>query len=192
MDLVTTLLTATGSAGATYVVSRARRQRARRRALRKRIDACEVGLPLDTRHLSPRLAALTVGARTTRLVLETPLYRFDERLVAETPWRTRERLVAYDIALADARLALWTWLRTLQTLDGGEIALLRQLALDPRPLWSVIYAPGVFDRTSDAFDESLVPAVPDLERVTRGLCAAMDGLRRFEIALLSHRPDPYR
>jgi hypothetical protein len=192
LDLVTTLLTATTSAGATYVVAKARRRRARRSAMRRRVDASSVELPLDTRHLSPRLADLTTGARTTRLMLETPLHRFDEGLLRETPWRMRERLTGYDIALADARLALWQWLRTLHLLDEAERALLRTLGLDPRPLWLAIYRPGVFDRTPDPFDESLYPVVPDLELVTRELCAAMDGLRSFEVALLSHRPDPYR
>jgi hypothetical protein len=191
LDLVTTLLTATTSAGATYVVARARRKRARRMAMRRRLEAAS-DLPLDTGHLSPRLAELTVGARTTRLMLETPLHRFEEGFVQQTPWRMRERLAGYDIALADARLALWQWLCALRVLDEAERALLRTLGLDPRPLWTAIYRPGVFDRTSEPFDEALYPVAPDLETVAAGLCAAMDGLRSFEVALLSHRPNPYR
>jgi hypothetical protein len=191
LDLVTALLTATTSAGATYVVAKARRQRARRSAVRRRLGA-SVDLPLDTRHLSPRLAELTMSARTARLMLETPLVRFEEGLVRDTPWRMRERLMGYDSALADARLALWQWLLALQMLDEAERTLLRRLGLDPRPLWVAIYRPGVFDRTPDPFDESLYPVEPDLELVTQELCAAMDRLRSFEVALLSHRPDPYR
>ena len=160
--------------------------------MQRRIEAASVDLPLDTRHLTPRLASLTVSARTTRLLLETPLHRFDETLVRETPWRLRERLTSYDLALADARLALWQWLLALRRLDEAERALLRSLGLDPRPLWATIYRPGVFDRSADPFDESLYPEAPDLELVTRELCAAMHGLRSFEVALLSHRPDPYR
>lgn len=193
MDLVTTLIaTTTTTAGATYVAAKVRRRRARQRRIARRIAAVDVPLPLETRHLSPGLARIAMGARTARLCLETPLYRFQDALVSDGPWRVRERLGEYDLALGEARMHLWQWLKAIGQLPPNDIALLRRLELDPRPLRSVIYKPGVFDRTPDIFDASLFPETPDLELVADELCAAMEDLRRFEVALLSHRPDPYR
>ncbi len=192
MDLVITLLTTTTGAGATYLLERARRDHRRRQALARRLAQTDVHLPLDVEHLSPNLAALTVGARTVRLVLQTPLARLQRSGVRELPWRMRERLADYDNALADARRALWHWLCSFRRLDAGEQSLLRHLGLDPRPLRSVMWQPGVFDRTDDVWDASIFPEVPDGHRVTEALMQAIADLRRFEVALLSCRSTPYR
>lgn len=192
VDLLTTLITTGAGAGATYVVTRVRRHRQRRIALASRIGSTDVELPLDTRHLTPRLGALAVGARTVRLVLETPLRRFDDAVLQESPWRLRERLGEYDLALGDARLVLWQWLRSLARLDGAEIEVLRQLGLDPRPLRALIYKPGIFDRAEQGIEDSIFPSMPDFELVLAEIGRAMDTLRRFEVALLSHRGSPYR
>ena len=44
----------------------------------------------------------------------------------------------------------------------------------------------------DPFAEPLFPSLPDLDLVVDELCYAIEQLRRFEVALLSHRSDPYR
>ena len=193
MDLVTTLLAATTtSAGAGVLVTRGRRKRAHRRAVARRVAASDVALPLETSHLSPALAGVTVGARVVRLSLQTPLRRMQDVSGHEASWRLRERLSEYDLALADARLALYQWLGSLGRLQTEELGVLRTLALDPRPLRSIMYKPGVFDRSEDAFDEALFPVMPDPELVVRELGDAMDHLRRFEVGLLGYRGDPYR
>jgi hypothetical protein len=192
VDLITTLLTTTG-AGAAYVVARHRHHRARRRALESRLTQLEVGLPLDVNHLSPALGRLAASARLARHRLETPLFRTQQVLGQQLSWWSlRERLDEYDLALADARLAVWEWLVQIARLDGTDVALLRRLSLDPRPLRSLIYAPGVFDRTQDVFEGVLFGSRPDPATVEAALCEAMDMLRQFEVALLSHRPTPYR
>lgn len=192
MDLLTTLLTTT-SAGAAYVVARHRHQRARRRQLETRLTQLDVELPLDVGHLSPALGSLAAAARLARRRLETPLYRTQVAIGRELAWWSpRERVDEYDLALADARLAVWEWLVLIGRLGAAEIALLRQLELDPRPLRSLMYAPGVFERTHDVFEGPLLRARPDPCTVEAALYEAMDMLRKFEVALLSHRPTPYR
>jgi hypothetical protein len=186
------LLTTTTGAGATYVLCRRWRRRGRQRALASRLAKYDVEQPLDTRHLSPGLAALAVGARTLRLVLETPLSRAFEASREVSPLRLAESMAEYDLSLADARHELWRWLLGIGHLRAADFALLRALQLDPRPLRTLIFKPGVFDRGDDVFAEPIFPAPPDLDLVVEELCAAIEHLRRFEVALLSHRRDPYR
>lgn len=154
----------------------------RRRAILSRLEQLEVALPLEVDHLPPRLQALALGARATRRVLETPL----SRVLRSTPGRYGD----FDLAVTEARRTLWEWMCGLKSLDAADYAILRELRLDPRPLRGLLYAPGVFERGDDVFATAL-PA-PDVERVTESLCTAIEHLRRFEVALLSYRPDPYR
>lgn len=192
MELLTTLLTTTTGVGATWVIARRLRRRTRQRALARRLRDYEVALPLDTSHLSPGLASLASGARTLRLVLETPLSRAFQAARETNALRIGDSLAEYDNALADARLGLWHWLVGVGRLTASEFALLRQLRLDPRPLRTLLYEPGVFDRGDAPFEAPLFPALPDLEQVVDALCRAIEHLRRFEVALLSYRADPYR
>lgn len=178
--------------GMTVTARRARQARARRRRTRQRLEQIHVDLPLDVRHLTPSLGRLTVQARVVRLVLETPLQRFLDTPLRETPWGRRERCDDYDLAVVEARRALWEWLLAVDRLDRSDRALLQQLGLGVRRLRVLLRQPGVFERTDDVFEETLVPVAPDPELVTSVLCDAMGDLRRFEVALLSHRPDPYR
>ncbi len=180
--------------GLSVAAQRTRRARARRSALARRLEQIHVDLPLDVRHLTPSLGRLAVQARVVRLVLETPLHRFLDTPLRESPWGRRERCDDYDLAIVEARRVLWEWLGSVEQLDAADRSLLLQLdlAFGVRRLWSMIGRPGVFERTNDVFEETLYPAAPDPELVTRTLCQAMVDLRRFEVALLSHRPDPYR
>jgi hypothetical protein len=188
-----TLLVATASAaGVTVATQRTRRVRARRRALARRLEQLHVDLPLDVRHLTPGLGRVAVGARMVRLVLETPLHRFIETPLRETPWGRRERCDDYDLAVGEARRALWEWLRAVDRLGSPDRAVLGQLGLEVGRLWAVLRQPGVFERSDDVWEDVLYPAAPDPDHVTRMLCQAMVVLRGFEVALLSHRSDPYR
>ena len=154
----------------------------RRRAIHARLERLEVALPLHVEHLPPRLQTLALGAQATRRVLETPL----SRVLRTTPGRYGD----FDLAVTDARRTLWEWMCGLKHLGAADYAILRELRLDPRPLRGLLYAPGVFERGEDVFATALPP--PDVERVAESLCAAIEHLRRFEVALLSYRPDPYR
>lgn len=192
VELWTLIIATVSGTGVTVAAHRARRARARRLDLRRRLEQIHVDLPLDVRHLTPDLGRLTIQARVVRLILETPLHRVFESLMQETPWGRRERCDDYDLAVVEARRALWEWLRAVEQLGGADRALLAQLGLGVQRLRAVMRRPGVFERTDDVFEETLYPAAPDPELVTAALCQAMADLRGFEVALLSHRPDPYR
>lgn len=192
VDLGTMVIATVCGSWLTVSAARSRRARARRQRTRRRLEQLHVDLPLDVRHLTPSLGKLAVQARVVRLVLETPLQRFLDTPLRETPWGRRERCDDYDLAVVEARRALWEWLGAVDRLDRGDQALLQQLGLGVRRLRVTLRQPGVFERTDDVFEETLVPVAPDPELVTSVLCEAMVDLRRFEVALLLHRPDPYR
>lgn len=192
MELWSFLFATACGTGVTVATQRARRARARRLALLRRLEQIQVDLPLDVRHLTPALGQLAIQARVVRLVLETPVVRVLRGPFRETPWGRRERCDDYDLAVVEARRALWEWLGTVERLSGSDRALLRQLGLNVQRLRALMRQPGVFERTLDVFEETLYPTAPDPERVTALLCQAMVDLRGFEVALLSHRPDPYR
>lgn len=167
---------------ASWVVVRGTQRVIRRRALQSRLEQLEVSLPLHVDHLPPRLQQLALGARATRRVLETPLCR--------VLGGGAGRYADFDTAICDGRRVLWEWICGLKGLAAADYAILRELRLDPRPLRSLLYAPGVFERGNNVF-ATTVPA-PDVEQVVESLCGAIEHLRRFEVALLSYRPDPYR
>lgn len=192
MDPWTLLVATASAAGVTVATQRVRRAHARRQALQRRLEQIHVDLPLDVRHLPPELGAVAIGARMVRLQLETPLHRFLDTPLRETPWGRRERCDDYDLAVGEARRALWEWLRAVERLGSPDRAFLCQLGLEVRGLRALLRQPGVFERTDDVWEHVLYPAAPDPEHVTRMLCQAMVDLRGFEVALLSHRPDPYR
>lgn len=170
---------------------------ARRPAMRRRrraIDAALAGLPGDTDGATggnPVLGRLIDGARMTRWALAGPLQQLRERPSLGW-WTSRAEADAYDLAIADARRALWEWLLTLRRLPPVERAALVGLGLDARPLWGLVFAPGVFERTGAPFDETMLPVAPDAERVLAALGAAMADLQRFELAAASLEASPYR
>jgi hypothetical protein len=173
---------------------RERTQRRRRRALRRTLAAQDSERPLSIDHLSPALARIAWATRLVRLELETPLLRLAgaQPRLHELPWRRRERLRDYDVALVDARRALWDWLGLLAALGTGDKLRLGALGLDPRPLRSLVFAPGVLERTDHPFDDALFPVAPDTDGVIAALGQALQDLRRFELVLSSPHEDPYR
>jgi hypothetical protein len=145
-------------------------------------------------HLPPALARVAAATRIVRLQLETPLQRLadSEARLSDMPWRRRERLRDYDVALVEARRALWEWLGQLAALGTADKILLGALGLDPRPLRSLVFAPGVLERTAHPFDDAWFPVAPDADCVIAALGQALHHLRRFELALASLAEDPYR
>jgi hypothetical protein len=158
------------------------------------LAAFDRDVPPALEHLPPALARVAVATRLARLQLETPLARLAdaETRVHELPWRRRERLLDYDVALTDARRALWEWLALLAALGTDDKILLGALGLDPRPLRSLVFAPGVLERTAHPFDDSWFPTEPDADAVIAALGRALFDLQRFELVLASLREDPYR
>ena len=143
-------------------------------------------------HLSPSLAHLAAQARMVRLMLATPLRRGEAPLLRETPWGRRARCDEYDLALGDARRALWEWLLLFRRLGERDCHVLAGLGVSVAPFYSALLRPGVFDRSADPWEQTLYPEAPDVERVFAALRRTMHDLRCFEAALLTAVHDPYR
>jgi hypothetical protein len=165
-----------------------RRRRARDRELR----ALEEPTEGSAAHLSPTLAHLAHQARVVRLMLATPLQRYPPPVLRDTPWGRRARCDQYDLALGDARRALWEWLLLFRRLPERDRHVLTDLGVSTAPFYAALFKPGVFDRSADPWDEALYPAAPDLDRVYAELRRTMHDLRSFESTLLSAMQDPYR
>jgi hypothetical protein len=193
--MLTALLTTLTLSGAvsTAVAARwvvvHRRRRARAAELEALSDDPPVG---SAAHLSPSLAHLAAQARVVRLMLATPLQRCEPPVLHETPWARRARCGQYDLALGDARRALWEWLLLFRRLGERDRHVLCGLGVSVAPFYGALFRPGVFDRSADPWEEGLYPEAPDLDRVFVALRRTMHDLRCFEVTLLSAVHDPYR
>ena len=138
------------------------------------------------------LAHVVAQARVVRLMLATPLERGEPPLLHETPWGRRARCDQYDLALCDARRALWEWLLLFRRLGERDRHFLLALGVSVAPFYDTLFRPGVFDRSQDPWEETLYPEAPDHARVYGALRRTMHDLRCFELALLGAVHDPYR
>ncbi len=192
MTALLSTLTLTGAVSAA-VVTRCwvvhRRRVARDHELRALSEEAPVG---NAAHLSPRLAELAGQARVVRLLLATPLHRYQRPALHETPWGRRARCDQYDRALGDARRALWDWLLLFRGLGERDRHVLGGLGVSLAPFYGALFKPGVFDRSADPWEETLYPEAPDFDLVYTELRRTMHDLRCFEAALLSAVHDPYR
>lgn len=177
----------TAIAARCYVVHR--RRAARAAELAALSEDAPVG---SAAHLSPSLAHVASQARMVRLMLATPLRRGEAPLLRETPWGRRARCDEYDLALGDARRALWEWLLLFRRLGERDCHVLTMLGVSVAPFYSALLRPGVFDRSADPWEQTLYPEAPDVERVFAALRRTMHDLRCFEAALLTAVHDPYR
>ncbi len=192
-EVDTTSELALSAALASGVAIRWWRRRQRRRSWEREIQALDdESCTTPPEHLSPALVSLARHTRTVRLQLETPLRRYSEPLLSDTPWSRRRRCSETDLALCEARLALWEWLRSFRALAQSDLEVLRALGLSLRPFRGVLFRTGIFDRTTDPWEQNLFPAAPNGERIFGELCRAMHELYRFERALHGQRVDPYR
>jgi len=151
----------------------------RARVLARSADAWD-DPPVARAGLSPRFRALLEDASVLRRVLETPVARL------------RAPLGDYDVALVDARMALWSFVRSIDALSTTERAWLAALGLRADHLRATLFAPGVLERTADPYGDGLLSDRPDRPRVARALGDTIAGLRSFEGALAAWRPSPYR
>lgn len=168
------------------------RRRQRRRSWEDELAILEGAAPISAAHLSPALARLAESTRMVRLELATPLRRYDEPLVSDTPWGRRRRCLEYDLALINARRALWEWLASFRSLAAADLEVLTALGLSLRPFRGLLFRTGIFERTGDPFEQTLYPAAPEPGQASLELFRAMRELDKFERALLGHRSDPYR
>jgi len=168
------------------------RRRQRRLSWERELTALDAEDSIIPEHLSPALADLARQTHMVRLRLETPLRRYSEPLVSDTPWSRRRRCAEFDSAITEARLALWEWLSSFRALTPGDLTLLDDLGLSLRPFRGMLFRTGIFDRTIDPWEQGLYPTAPDAEHVFTELCRAMHELHRFERLLLGQRVDPYR
>lgn len=180
------------AAVASTVAIRWWRRRQRRRRWADQLALLEEGAPHGDALLSPALSRLADHAGLVRLQLATPLRRFDEPLVSDTPWGRRRRCLEYDLALINARRALWEWLASFRSLAAADLEVLTALGLSLRPFRGLLFRPGIFERSDDPFEQGLYPAAPDPNEASAELFRAMRELDRFERALRGHRSDPYR
>ena len=141
-------------------------------------------------HLSPGLRRVARGAHTLGLILDQPIRRAPDPLMAELPWVRRAHCDDYDLAITAVRRALWDWLKDVEGLDEPERRHLGQLGLSPRPFRRLLYAS--LDRTDDPWEEVVWAKTPNFERVSRELSQVREELRRFEHALLGPAQTPYR
>ena len=143
-------------------------------------------------HLGPALAHVVAQARVVRLMLATPLQRALQPLLHETPWGRRARCDQYDLALCDARRALWEWLLLFRRLGERDRHLLLTLGVSVAPFYDVLLRPGVFDRSDDPWEQTLYAEAPDPDRVFAALRRTIHDLRGFETLLLRAETHPYR
>jgi hypothetical protein len=111
-------------------------------------------------------------------------------LLRETPWGRRARCDEYDLALGDARRALWEWLLLFRRLGERDCHVLTMLGVSVAPFYSALLRPGVFDRSADLWEQTLYPEAPDIERVFAALRRTMHDLRCFEVDAADGRARP--
>ena len=192
--MLTALLTTLTLSGAVSTAVAARWVVVQRRRKRRAAEllALNDDTPTSTVHLGPALAHVVAQARVVRLMLATPLERGEPPLLHETPWGRRARCDQYDLALCDARRALWEWLLLFRRLGERDRHFLLALGVSVAPFYDTLFRPGVFDRSQDPWEETLYPEAPDHARVYGALRRTMHDLRCFELALLGAVHDPYR
>lgn len=147
----------------------------------------ELALP---KHLSPGLRRVAHGAHTLGLILDEPIRRAPDPLMAELPWVRRAHCDEYDLAMTDIRRAVWEWLKEVERLSEPERRRLGELGLSPRPFRRLLYAS--LDRTDDPWEEVVWAKTPNFERIAAELAQVRTELQRFQSALLGPQVAPYR
>lgn len=165
-----------------------RRQR-RESAIRRELAEANSDALAIPDHLSPTLAALAAHTHRLRLELEAPVLRVRMPLVTETPWARRQRCDEYDAALYEVRRAIWEWLSSMRGLGSEDRRMLGELGLSVVPFRRLLFG---CDRTDDVWEQVVWAAAPDLEHTWTELRRTILELKRFELALTSAPPDPYR
>lgn len=167
----------------------ARRQHANvRRELRALASAGEAtALALD--HLSPNLARMVEDTRLLRIALVEPVQAArawhaadGNRLLAHVDvgdGSDLDRLDEVDVALVNARRAVWDWVAAVESLPDSDQQFLATHGLTTGIARGVLTEKNGFQRTSgrprqelERIEKLLLPLVASLERFEQGLAAA--------------------
>lgn len=160
-----------------------RRQRANLdRELRALAEMPEPPGPLG-QHLTPALARLFEETRLLRTVLEEPLQAVRAWQAADgRPWLARvdvgdgsdlDRLEEVDVALVNARRAVWDWLSAVEELPEADRETLAGLGLSSGTVRATLEERDAFRRTSAV-------ALKESARIERMVTHLRAGLERFE------------
>lgn len=171
----------------------ARRQQSN---LRRALAAAAEEEPVDPyTHLSPGLARLVVDTRVLRSVLEEPLQaaqawcRADANpILSKVDFGDGSDLDCcddFDVALVNARQAVWDWVSAVAALPEGDRERLVELGLSDREARSLLAERDAFRRTSRTPKTEL----SRIEAQMRPLMAALD---YFEAGLARSRSAIYR
>jgi hypothetical protein len=165
------------------------RQHANVRREMKALSASEshAGSSLD--HLSPSLVRMVQDTRLLRVALAEPVQAVrswhaadGNRILAHVDvgdGSDLDRLDEVDVALVNARRAVWDWIATVEALPENDQQFLASLGLTTGIARGVLTQKDAFRRTSgrarqevDRVEQLLLPLIASLERFETGLAAA--------------------
>ncbi|TPV96504.1 MAG: hypothetical protein B7733_04445 [Myxococcales bacterium FL481] len=178
------------SAAPVWVAYRWWSRRRRRNQIERDLDAVTRTAVETPKHLDPSLARVASEARMLSTLLENPVRRTVPPLLHESPWRRRERCDEYDLALGDARRALWEWVENVRHLPADERQYLIDMGLSLQPFVAFLFMTA--DRTGDVWEQVLYPRAPRLDDIHRELITAIRELDRFARVLCTAPANPYR
>lgn len=163
----------------------ARRQSRNLRRELRALGEGEAPPPID--HLSPTLARMVEETRMVRIALAEPLQAVRAWHAADaSPILARvdvgdgsdlDRCDELDVALVNARRAVWDWVRTVERLPEADQSQLESLGLSTGIARGLLEQRSAFQRTSRAPKR-------ELERIEQQLRPLLVSLERFEAALL--------
>ena len=163
--------------------------------LKKALAAAEDDCSSPFAHLSPGLARLGQDTQVLRSLLEEPLQAVqawcradDSPLLAKVDLgdgSDLDRCDDYDLALVNARQAVWDWVSTVASLSEQDRATLEELGLSDREARELLSARNAFCRVS---------RVPkrELERLESQVKPLLAALTYFEAGLQRARVTGYR
>lgn len=170
----------------------ARRQHAN---LRRALRAADEAIDSPYSHLTPTLARLAEETRVLRSVLEEPLQAARAWCSADnSPILSKvdfgdgsdlDRCDDFDVALVNARQAVWEWISVIAALPEGDRVRLAELGLSDGEARRLLARSDAFRRTSRKPKQELAR----VEAQVRPLMAALD---YFEAGLVRSRNAIYR
>lgn len=165
------------------------RQHANVRRELRALAAAEPIADTSLAHLSPNLARMVEDTRLLRVALVEPVqaarawYAADgNRILAHVDvgdGSDLDRLDEVDMALVNARRAVWDWISTVEALPDGDQQFIAGLGLNTGIARGVLTQKDAFRRTSgrprqevDRIEALLLPLIASLERFETGLSGA--------------------
>ncbi|HEY8379446.1 MAG TPA: hypothetical protein VIK91_23300 [Nannocystis sp.] len=164
----------------------ARRQQANLRRALAALEAAPAAGEPGVEHLSPALARLFEETRMLQAALEEPLQAVRAWVASDrNPWLARvdmsdgsdrDRLEEVDVALVNARRAVWDWLAAVAALPEADRETLERLGLSAGTVRRELEERDAFRRTSTL-------AVRESARVEQMIGRVRAALDRFESGL---------